>query len=94
MSPINFGKKSGNEAKIVTLGPKGGESAIFKADRSGFLKSYTDMFKDALGAKAEDIVAQDNADIRETRQNLKEADKQLREVERIASETEATQQQV
>ena len=54
---------------------KGGESSIFKKDNSDMLKSFTDRFKNALGPKAEDIIAEDNKSTREERQGLREAEK-------------------
>ena len=39
------------------------------------LKSFTDRFKNALGPKAEDIIAEDNKSTREERQGLREAEK-------------------
>ena len=59
MSPITFNK----EGELVTIGPKGGESAIFKKDGSGLLKSFTDRFKRALGPQAEDLLAEENEEI-------------------------------
>ena len=41
LGPISFSKK-GTKPEIVSLGPKGGETKIFKQDGSGFLKSFTD----------------------------------------------------
>ncbi len=44
IGPIGFGKKSGNETTIVSFGSKGGETDIFKKDRTGLLKKLTDKF--------------------------------------------------
>ena len=54
---------------------KGGESNIFQKDNSDMLKSFTDRFKNTLGPKAEDIIAEDNKSTREERQRLREAEK-------------------
>ncbi|MCV6575503.1 MAG: hypothetical protein OIF58_07185, partial [Cohaesibacter sp.] len=70
MDPVGFSKKSGNETTIVSFGSRGGETEIFRKDRSGLLKSFTDKFKKSLGPKAESLIAQDNEEIRETRQSL------------------------
>ena len=74
-SKVNFAKlgqigfsKKGDDAKIVLFGPKGGESDIFKKNDSDLLKSLTDRFKNSLGSKAEDIIAEDNKSIREEKQ--------------------------
>lgn len=53
-------------------------SPTFKKNDSGLLKSLTDRFKNTLGPKAEDIIAEDNKSIRQ--------EKQLREKERIAAD--------
>ena len=92
-SKVNFAKlgqirfsKKGDDAKIVLFGPKGGESDIFKKNDSGLLKSLTDRFKNTLGPKAEDIIAEDNKSIRE--------EKQLREKERIAADHQRANDEV
>jgi len=64
LGPIGFSKK-GNEIEIVSFGPKGGKSKIFKSDASGFLKSFTDKFSEALGSGAEEIIAEDRETIQE-----------------------------
>ena len=85
LGPIGFNKKLGNEDTIVRLGPKGGEESVSKNDGSGFLKSFTDRFKTILGPSAEDLLAKENQEIRELNQRKNEAEKQLKEAERIAS---------
>ena len=71
LGPIGFSKIPGNETKIVRLGPQGDRSDILRKNGNGFLKSFTDRFKTTLGLTAQDIVAQDSTNIRETRRNLK-----------------------
>ena len=68
LDPIGFGKRAGNENKIVSFGPKGGESGIFKT-------SFTDKFKGALGPRAEDIISEEDTAVREEGQRLREAEK-------------------
>ena len=92
--PISFGKKPANYNKIVTIGPRGGESEIFKKDGESLLKSFTDKFKTSLGPEAESLIAQDNDEIRENRQRLREAEKELRDAEKLASEREKAAQEV
>jgi len=48
LGPIGFSKK-GAQGDIVSFGPKGGETQIFKKDGSGLLKSFTDKFSKSLG---------------------------------------------
>ena len=50
-----------------------------KKDGSGLLKSFTDKFKKVLGPSSEELLAEENQEIREKRQGLKEAEKQLKE---------------
>ena len=87
LGPIIFSKKERNQNNIVVLGPKGGEIEIFKKDGS-FRKLFTNSFKEALGPSAKEIVAKSRKDIREERQRLIEAEKQLKELERNAVKLE------
>ena len=60
MPPIAFD----SEGNLVTLGPKGGQSAIFRKDGSWrLLKSFTDKYKGALGPEAEELLAEENEEI-------------------------------
>ena len=88
LGPIAFSKK-GTKSEIVSLGPKGGETKIFKQDGSGFLKSFTDKFSKSLGPSAEQILVEDRDTIQEQRQRLAEAQKEEREAEKIAGKSEA-----
>ena len=94
LGPIGFSKKSSNETTIVSFGSKGGETEIFRKDRGGLLKKFTDKFKTSLGPEAESLIAQDNEEIRETRQSLREAESQLKEAEKLSSEREKAFQEV
>ena len=86
LGPIRLGNKLGNENTIVQFGERGAENRIFRKDGKGFLKSFTDRSKEALGLSAEEIISEKNTAIREERQRLKEAEKYLKEIERIAVE--------
>ena len=86
LGPVGFSKKSGNETTSVSFGSKGGETEIFRKDRSGLHKLFPDKFKTSLGPEAESLIAQDNEEIRETRQNLREAEKLSSERERAFQE--------
>ena len=94
LGPIGFSKKIRNETTIVSFGSKGGETEIFRKDRGGLLKKFTDKFKTTLGPDAESLIAQDNEEIRETRQSLREAESQLKEAEKLSSEREKAFQEV
>ena len=48
IGPIAFSKK-GTKSEIVSLGPKGGETKIFKQDGSGFQKGSQTNFQNLLG---------------------------------------------
>ena len=91
LGPIGFSKK-GARADIVSFGPKGGETQIFKKDGSGFLKSFTDKFSKSLGPSAEEILAKDRDTIQEQRHRFVEAEIQLREADKIAAEKENEEQ--
>ena len=93
LGPIGFMKK-GAQTEIVSLGPKGGETQIFKKDGSGFVKSFTNKFSTTLGPSAEEIIAEDRNTIKEQRQRLVETQRQLIEAEKIATEKEKNQQEI
>ena len=94
LGPIGFSKKPGNETTIVSFGPMGGESEIFKKDGSGLLKNFTNNNKTSLGPEVESLIAQDNVSIRETRQRLREAESQLLKAEIIDTQKEKAAQEV
>ena len=79
LGPIGFGKKPENVGEIVSFGKgkggKFGETRVFKKDGSGFLKAFTDKFKNALGESAEELLAEENQEIRELNQRKNEAEK-------------------
>ena len=69
---ISLGKQKGNEGKAVALGPKGGETVIFKQDNT-FTKAFSKQYSGALGSSAEKIIAEDNTALRDTQRRLDEA---------------------
>ena len=79
LGPIGWGKRPENRGEIVHFGAKGGEDKILKKDGSGLLKSFTDKFKKAPGPSSEEILAEENQEVRELRQRQNEAEKQLKE---------------
>ena len=84
MDQIGFSKK-GTKTDIVSFGPKGGESKIFKKE-GGFQKSFIDRFSKYLGPSTEEIIAQDRNTAVEQRQRLAEAERQQREADIIAAQ--------
>ena len=80
--------------ELVTFGPRGGENRIFKKDGTGFLKSFIDSNREALGLTAEEEISQYGEEIRQNRQSLREAEKQLKNAERINAQKEAAAQEV
>ena len=82
IDPIGFGKKPENRGEIVTFGKgkggKYGETRVLKKDGSGFLKSFTDKFKKALGPRAEEVLTEKTQDERALRQKLAEEERQLK----------------
>jgi len=93
LGPIGFSKK-GNQSEIVSFGPRGGESKIFKLGGEGLQKSFTDAKKAALGPRAEDIIAEDRDNIREQHQRLTEAEIQLQQAETLSSQREEEKKEV
>ena len=72
---VSLGKQKGNQGKAVALGPKGGETVIFKQDNT-FTKAFSNQYSDALGPSAENIIVEDREGLAETNQRLKEAEQQ------------------
>ena len=73
---------------------KVGRLKFSKKDDSGLLKKFTDKFKTSLGPEGEALIAEDNAEIRETWQRLREAEKQQNEPEGISTQREKAAQEV
>ena len=69
---VSLGRKQENQGKAVALGPKGGETVIFKQDNT-FTKAFSDRYRTSLGPSAENIIAEDQTSLRETRQEVTEA---------------------
>ena len=69
---VGLGKKQANQGKAVALGPKGGETVIFKQDGT-FTAAFSKQYSGALGPSAEEILAEDNTALRDTRQRVKDA---------------------
>jgi hypothetical protein len=86
LGPIGFSKKAGNENTIVSFGPRGGESKIFREDGSGLLKSFTDSKSSALGPRAEDIIVEDRDTIQEMKRRQAEAVNELKQAETLSSQ--------
>ena len=72
---ISLGKQKGNQGKAVALGPKGGETVIFKQDNT-FTSNFSQQYSGALGPSAENIIVEDREGLAETNQRLKEAEQQ------------------
>ena len=72
---ISLGKQKGNQGKAVALGPKGGETVIFKQDNT-FTAKFSQQYSGALGPSAENIIVEDREGLVETNQQLKEAEQQ------------------
>ena len=69
---VSLGKKQGNQGKAVALSPKGGETIIFKQDNT-FTAKFSQQYSGALGPSAENIIAEDNTALRDSKQRVKEA---------------------
>ena len=69
---IGLGKKQNNQDKAVAFGPKGGETVIFKQD-GNFTASFLKQYSGALGPSAEEIIAEDQMTLRDTKQRVTEA---------------------
>ena len=72
---FGIGGKQGNKGKLVSLGPKGGETSIFKQDNT-LTKAFQRQYGSYLGPSAEEIIVEDREGLAETTQRLKEAQQQ------------------
>ena len=54
------------------MGPKGGETVIFKQDNT-FTAKFSQQYSGALGSPAENIIAEDNTALQDTQRRLDEA---------------------
>ena len=59
----------------MALGPKGGETVIFKQDNT-FTSKFSQQYSAALGPSAENIIVEEREGLAETNQRLKEAEQQ------------------
>ena len=66
---IDYGRKKANQGKPVALGPKGGETVIFKQDNT-FTAAFSKQYSGALGPSAENIIAEDQMTLRDTQQRV------------------------
>ena len=69
---LGIGTKKGLVGKVVALGKKGGEVSIFKED-GNITKAFDTQFGAFLGSSAENIIAEDNTALQDTRRRLDEA---------------------
>ena len=72
---VSLGNQKGNQGKAVALGPKGGDTVIFKQDNT-FTSKFSQQYSGALGTSAENIFVEDREGLAETNQRLKEAEQQ------------------
>ena len=72
---VGLGGRKGNVGKAVALGPKGGETPIFKQDNT-LTQAFQKQYGSYLGPSAEEIIVEDRAGLAETNQRLKAAQQQ------------------
>ena len=92
---VSLGKKDENKGKAVALGPKGGETVIFKQDNT-FTKAFSNQYSNALGPSAENIIAEDNTALQDAKRRIAEAqvleDHLNKQAERQQQEVQELQQ--
>ena len=72
---VGLGGRKGNVGKAVALGPKGGETPIFKQDNT-LTQAFQKQYGSYLGPSAEEIIVEDREGLAEANQRLKEAQQQ------------------
>ena len=82
LGPIGLGKNPENKYQLVHFGIKGGEDRICKKDNSNLLKSFTDKFKQAFGPSSEELLAEENQEVREAEQRLIKSEKRTERKEK------------
>ena len=77
------------------MGPKGGETVIFKQDNT-FTKAFSKQYGGALGESAEEIIAEDRANLTDALRRVREArileDHLNKQAEREQQEEQARKQ--
>ena len=100
LGPMGFGHKTETKGDIVIFGPgKGnqyGEARVFKKDGSGFLKAFTDRFRNSLEPPPSDKsqLTAANQEVRADKQKLTAAEKQLKEAERLSLSQQTAEDEV
>ena len=98
IDPIGFGKKPENQGEIVSFGRgkggKFGETRVLKKKGGGLLKAFTDKFKDALGPRAEEVIAQDNQELRALKQKQAEAERIARIKQKAMDEVQKLEKRI
>ena len=72
---VGLGGRKGTVGKAVAIGPKGGESPIFKQDNT-LTQAFQKQYGSYLGPSAEEIIIEDREGLAEANQRLKEAQQQ------------------
>ena len=69
---LGIGTKKGLVGKVVALGKKGGEVSIFK-EAGNITKAFETQFGSVLGSPAEEIIAEDRANLTDALRRVREA---------------------
>ena len=72
---VGIGGRKGTVGKAVALGPKGGETPIFKQDNN-LTQAFQRQYGSFLGPRSEEIIVEDRESLAETSQRLKDAQQQ------------------
>ena len=72
---VSLGGRKGTVGKAVALGPKGGETPIFKQDNT-LTQAFQRQYGSYLGPSAEKIIVEDRESLAQTTQRIKEAKQQ------------------
>jgi len=91
---IMKGTKGKTKGKIVAVRTSGGEYKIMKDDGTDFTKSFLERFKDKLGPRTADVIVEDRDTIIEMKRRQKEAENQLQQTEKLASQRQEEKKEV
>ena len=90
---VSLGKKQANQGKAVALGPKGGETVIFKQDNT-FTAAFTKQYSGALGKSAEELVADKTQEEKDLQSKLADEVRQVKESEKPTTLEQKTAENV
>ena len=89
---VGIGGRKGTVGQVVALGPKGGETPIFKQNNT-LTQAFQRQYGSYLGPSAEEIIVEDRESLAQTNQRLKEAQQQEQSFNAIVEKQQQASQE-